>query len=237
MLTVLADADAHERHLLIERRDRLHRIRHWTLGFLVATILGSLGILVYARAIQQRALRDVRALATKLEEIAITDELTKLYNRRGFLFVGGQAYMLAKRQKKRTAVLFADLDGLKAINDKLGHEQGDAAIREFGDVMKATLRSTDVIARLGGDEYVALLYDVDEVHVQSVERRLRDVLAERNAKSTGGYRLAASLGVAKPELDDVRSLEAVLQHADEIMYTQKRAARLAAGRGSRERMV
>lgn len=237
LLTYLTAADAQERDLLMQRRARLSSIRRWTLIALIATILGALVALAFARLIQQRALRRVQAMAKQLEEIAVTDELTKLYNRRGFLFVGGQAYGLAKRQKKRTAVLFADLDGLKAINDKHGHERGDDAIREFGALLKATLRATDVTARLGGDEFVALLYDVDDVQIASVERRVRDALDSWNARGTAVYRLAASVGFARPAVEDERPLDAVLQEADVMMYEKKRSARLAAGRGSRERIA
>jgi diguanylate cyclase (GGDEF)-like protein len=198
--------------------------------------VGSLVVLAFARIIQQRAMRRIETMAKQLEEISVTDELTKLYNRRGFLFIAGQAYALAKRQKKRTAVLFADLDGLKAINDKHGHKQGDDAIREFGALLKATLRATDVTARLGGDEFVALLYDVDDSHIAAVERRVRDALEAWNARGTSVYRLAASVGFARPAVDDERPLVGVLQEADVMMYEKKRAARLAAGRGSRERI-
>ncbi len=237
LLSYLTAADAHERDLLMKRRAHLASTRRWTLVALVLTIVGSLVVLAFARFIQQRAMRRVQAMAKQLEEIAVTDELTKLYNRRGFLFVGGQAYALAKRQKKRLAVLFADLDGLKAINDKHGHERGDEAIREFGALLKATLRTTDVTARLGGDEFVALLYDVDDVHIASVERRVREALEAWNARGTSAYRLAASIGFARPSVDDERPLEGVLQEADVMMYEKKRAARLAAGRGSRERIA
>jgi diguanylate cyclase (GGDEF)-like protein len=236
LLRYLTAADAHERDLLSQRRAHLASTRRWTLIALVLTIVGSLVVLAFAHIVQQRALRRVETMAKQLEQIAVTDELTKLYNRRGFLFVGSQAYALAKRQKKRTAVLFADLDGLKAINDKHGHERGDDAIREFGALLKATLRTTDVTARLGGDEFVALLYDVDDAHVASAERRVRDALDAWNSRGTSAYLLAASIGFARPSLDDERPLESVLQEADVMMYEKKRAARLAAGRGSRERI-
>jgi diguanylate cyclase (GGDEF)-like protein len=236
LITYLTAADAHERDLLSARRAHLETTRRWILAALILTIVGSLVVLAFARIIQQRAMRRVEAMAKQLEEIAVTDELTKLYNRRGFLFIGNQAYALAKRQKKRMAVLFADLDGLKAINDKHGHERGDDAIREFGAVLKATVRATDVTARLGGDEFVALLYDVDDGHIASVERRVRDALDAWTARGTSVYRLAASVGFARPALDDERPLEGILQEADEMMYEKKRAARLAAGRGSRERI-
>lgn len=237
LLTYLSAADAHERELLVQRRASLAATRRWTLIALILTIVGSLVVLAFARVIQHRAMRRVETMAKQLEEIAVTDELTKLYNRRGFLFVGGQAYALAKRQKKRTAVLFADMDGLKAINDRHGHKRGDEAIREFGAVLKATLRTTDVTARLGGDEFVALLYDVDDSHVATIERRVREALEAWNARGTSVYRLAASVGFARPALDDERPLEGVLQEADVMMYEKKRAARLLAGRGSRERIA
>jgi diguanylate cyclase (GGDEF)-like protein len=236
LLAHLSAADAHERELLTQRRAHLASTRRWILAALISTVAGSLVVLAFARIIQQRAMRRVETMAKQLEEIAVTDELTKLYNRRGFLFVGDQAYALAKRQKKRTAVLFADMDGLKSINDKHGHQRGDESIREFGTVLKATLRATDVTARLGGDEFVALLYDVDDAHVAGVEQRLRDALEVWNARGTSAYRLAASMGFARPGLDDDRPLEGVLQEADVMMYEKKRAARLAAGRGSRERI-
>ena len=129
---------------------------------------------------------------------------------------------------ERCAILFADLDGLKKINDTLGHEQGDRAIRTFAEVLRNTLRTTDVTARLGGDEVVALLYDVTPDHSAAIEARLREAIAARNAAPGAPFELGASVGFALSDADDKStSLEDLMQRADEAMYARKQARRAA----------
>jgi len=96
-------------------------------------------------------------LLNKLERIAVTDELTSLLNRRGFMLLGEQHIKQIIRSQQPTALIFIDMDGLKWINDNLGHEEGDRAICDMAAILKLTFRDSDIIGRIGGDEFVSLL--------------------------------------------------------------------------------
>jgi diguanylate cyclase (GGDEF)-like protein/PAS domain S-box-containing protein len=158
----------------------------------------------------------------KLEALTITDELTGLHNRRGFALLGGHEHRLATRQGRGIVLLYADLDGLKPINDTLGHEQGDAAIRDFANVLKGTFRQSDIVARMGGDEFAALAFDVPESDVSRVESRLREALDAFNATPGRRYTLATSVGVATMDAKTPQSLDELVATADARMYEQKR---------------
>ncbi len=94
---------------------------------------------------------------TEVRQLSLTDELTGLYNRRGFFLLGNQQFKTAQRTQMFCCLLFADLDGLKQINDSLGHEIGDKFLIDTAQLLKQTFRESDIIARLGGDEFVILL--------------------------------------------------------------------------------
>jgi diguanylate cyclase (GGDEF)-like protein len=117
-------------------------------------------------------------------------------------------------------VIFADLDGLKAINDRLGHEHGDRAIRGLAEILRRTFRESDVLARLGGDEFAALAYDVDESTVDVVLDRVRSALAR--AAGAGPDPLSVSLGVALLRSGEMVSLDDLIAEADKQMYENKR---------------
>jgi diguanylate cyclase (GGDEF)-like protein len=175
--------------------------------------------------------RDVSELHQRTEHLAslsITDELTELYNRRGFMLLAEQHLRLASRTKSHFAVLFADLNGLKAINDTLGHEAGDRAIRSAGRVLRRTLRESDILARLGGDEFVALISIPNASAMRAVVRRIEAALAEENAKSPL-YQLSLSLGEAMFDPESQRSLGDLLSEADELMYARKVEGRRSSG--------
>jgi diguanylate cyclase (GGDEF)-like protein len=160
-------------------------------------------------------------------QMATGDELTGLSNRRGFELVGPEIMAICTTRSSRATLIYLDLDGLKAINDRLGHDAGDRALREFADQLRRVFRGSDLIARLGGDEFAVML--VGEGDPTAI-RRLRDALARRNAEAGAPYPLEASLGVATFDPDAPETLEALLARADAAMYEEKRrhvAARAA----------
>jgi diguanylate cyclase (GGDEF)-like protein/PAS domain S-box-containing protein len=160
-------------------------------------------------------------LEQKLEVSAVTDDLTGLLNRRGFMMLAGQEHRIASRQQLGLAVVFADLDGLKVINDKLGHDHGDQAIRALAEIMRVTFRESDVVARLGGDEFAALAYNVDQPRIDIVLERFRAAIGA--APPIGSTPLAASVGVALLAPGEQRSLDELVADADQRMYESKRA--------------
>ena len=170
----------------------------------------------------------------QLEKLSVTDELTGLLNRRGFMMIAGQEHRVALRQSVGLAVVFADLDGLKAINDNLGHEVGDRAIKQLGDILRTTFRESDVIARLGGDEFAILAYDVDRSRIDAVLERVRSAVVAARSEVAQPYQLSVSLGVSLLEPGSRRTLEDMVANADVQMYEAKRARKVARGQRALE---
>jgi diguanylate cyclase (GGDEF)-like protein/PAS domain S-box-containing protein len=164
----------------------------------------------------------------ELRELSLVDELTKAYNRRGFLALAEQQIKVAYRGKKEMSLFYADLDNLKRINDSAGHEAGDAALVEAVDILREAFRDSDIVARLGGDEFVVLAIDVGEVKVESLTRRLRERLQARNARPGAAYPLSFSLGIARYDPDKPCSIQELIAAADERMYQEKMSKRSAA---------
>ncbi|MGH9945466.1 MAG: diguanylate cyclase [Pyrinomonadaceae bacterium] len=162
--------------------------------------------------------------------LSLTDELTGLYNRRGFYTLAEQQVKIARRTGGRFLVFYADMDGLKAINDTLGHHAGSQAIAEVGRVLRETFRESDIVARLGGDEFVALMLDSSEDAEGPVLQRLEERLKEAKDGRAGRFPVALSVGFAffSPE-GGSESLEEALHRADQMMYANKRSRRELAG--------
>ncbi|CAN5736664.1 hypothetical protein BH11MYX3_BH11MYX3_16390 [soil metagenome] len=168
-----------------------------------------------------RDVTDRVELEQKLEAAAVKDELTGLLNRRGFMLIANQEHRLAVRSKLGVAVIYADLDGLKPINDRLGHEYGDRAICQVARILSETFRDSDVVARLGGDEFAAFLHNVDQATVESALERLRFAIA--GSPPIESYPLAVSLGMSLLAPGATTTLDELLADADQRMYEDKRA--------------
>jgi diguanylate cyclase (GGDEF)-like protein/PAS domain S-box-containing protein len=175
-----------------------------------------------------RDVTDRITLAKQLELAAVTDELTGLLNRRGFLLIARQELRVAVRQHHGVGVIFADLDGLKMINDRLGHEYGDRAIRELAAILRSSFRDSDVLARLGGDEFAALAYNVDQAKLDAVINRMQSAIAK--AAPVGPYPLSVSVGVALFRWGDTFSLDDLIAVADQRMYENKRTRKESDGK-------
>lgn len=156
-----------------------------------------------------------------LQQLSISDELTGLHNRRGFLSLAEQNLKLAQRTGRPLALFFIDLNGMKQINDRLGHEAGDQALRETAALLRATFRNSDVVARLGGDEFAVLALETDHQGTEEARRRLEDLLAAQNAESERRYVLSLSIGIAFCDLQQLISLDQLLAQADQAMYREK----------------
>jgi len=156
-----------------------------------------------------------------LRAMLLVDELTGLYNRRGFLTLGQQQLKIADRTKRRMFVVFADFDHLKRINDALGHREGDLALIEVANVLKETFRESDIIARIGGDEFVALPIETDSASAEILTTRLQENLGARNAEGGRRYKLSLSVGIARYDPESPCSIDALVAEADRAMYEQK----------------
>jgi diguanylate cyclase (GGDEF)-like protein len=171
-----------------------------------------------ARAIQFAVERQ-RTLA-RLQQLSLVDELTGLLNRRGFLTVGDQHVKIARRSGRSLLLFFIDLDGLKAINDRYGHREGDQALRIVADGLRSAFRSSDVIARLGGDEFTVLAVDA-RAEAGPILHRLAETLVEQSSR---GYPYTVSVSIGQAHLDPqaAADLEDLLRQADEDLYRHKR---------------
>ena len=174
------------------------------------------GFQVVARDISERKMMEAEILA-----LSITDQLTGLHNRRGFLSLAGQQLKLAERNKRGMLLFFADLDGLKWINDTLGHEEGDKALIEAATAFKETFRTSDIIARLGGDEYAALTIDVAEANSEIFTSRLQYLIDTQNTQENRRYRLSISVGCSYYDPENPCSIDELMASADKLMYAQK----------------
>jgi diguanylate cyclase (GGDEF)-like protein len=156
--------------------------------------------------------------------LSLTDELTGLYNRRRFFVLTEQYLKVAIRAKKRSLLLYIDMDDLKWINDHCGHSDGDQALIDLGSILKKTFRESDIIARIGGDEFVVLLESTDE-NDEMLITRLYESIRDYNAKVSQDYKLSISVGAAQFDPEYPISIDELLSKADALMYAQKRKKR------------
>jgi diguanylate cyclase (GGDEF)-like protein/PAS domain S-box-containing protein len=173
-----------------------------------------------------RDVTDRRQQEQMLRSLTIIDDLTKLYNRRGFLTLAERHLKVAVRRKIGVFLLFADLDGLKIINDTFGHLEGDRALIDAADILRNSFRSADIIARLGGDEFAVFPIEAAAESASILMGRLDEQLQRHNEiNKSRGYRLALSVGIARFEPDSSWTIDQLLEHADKALYQQKRLRR------------
>jgi diguanylate cyclase (GGDEF)-like protein len=186
-------------------------------------VKGELDPRLLSRALRYAMERQRMRLALQSE--SLLDDLTRLYNRRGFLVLAGNYFKRAKHTRQPYALVFIDLDGMKQINDTLGHSEGDRALVEAAELLSSCVRQSDIVARIGGDEFVLLLEATTE---NAIRQRLSQQLDVYNARAGRRYRLSFSVGVATGGGDKCFTLEELLAEADGLMYRQK-AQKKAAG--------
>jgi two-component system cell cycle response regulator len=167
-------------------------------------------------------------MESELSHLAISDELTGLYNRRGFLLLGSERMKLAHGMKKNVLLFFADLDNLKQINDRFGHQEGDQSLLKTAEVFRNTFRNSDIIGRFGGDEFTALVIEEFGHTAETITQRLQDNMAELAANNTQ-YPLSLSVGMTRYAAEMRSSLKNLLAQADQALYKQKRATHARAG--------
>jgi diguanylate cyclase (GGDEF)-like protein/PAS domain S-box-containing protein len=174
------------------------------------------GLSIFFRDVTER-----RRHVETLQSISLNDELTGLYNRRGFLTLAEQQCRISERTLRHFILVFLDLDGLKQINDTLGHAAGDRAIVEVAGALRSTFRESDIVARLGGDEFAALMLDTHTSSTPALLERLDCAIQERNAAGLP-FHLSLSCGVAGFDPHAACSVDDLLRDADHAMYERKR---------------
>jgi diguanylate cyclase (GGDEF)-like protein len=159
----------------------------------------------------------------RLRSLSLTDELTGLNNRRGFTILANGLFKFARRAHHPLCLLFIDMDSLKHINNTLGHAEGDTALNHFARILTETFRDSDVIARMGGDEFAVLTIDANKNHIAVIKARLQSNVDAYNLVSVRGYALSFSMGVIPVDLNSTFTVDALLIEADTAMYEHKRS--------------
>lgn len=166
-------------------------------------------------------------LTSALRSLSLIDDLTGLYNRRGFADLGEQHLKLARRTGRSVLLVFLDVDRLKTINDTLGHHVGDRALMRLADILRDTFRQSDIVARMGGDEFAVMALEATEANETELLERLRERVREINSRTKEAYSLSISLGTARFDGEGRARLDDLLTQADRMMYEEKRAKRKA----------
>jgi diguanylate cyclase (GGDEF)-like protein len=162
-------------------------------------------------------------LDREVHSLAITDDLTGIFNRRGFLVSATQQLKLARRDMQNVLLFFLDLNNLKGINDFFGHREGDLALIRTADALERTFRESDILARLGGDEFAVLALEACIPEIRIILSRLEENLEQANVEKSQ-YRLAFSVGVARYDPLSPVSLDELMDAADQDMYKHKNAS-------------
>lgn len=157
----------------------------------------------------------------ELRYLALTDDLTCLYNRRGFFAAATQLLKLARRNTQSMLLLFCDVNNLKKINDCYGHREGDLALVHTADALEEAFRDSDILARLGGDEFAVLALEASSDDEGLILYRLGNSLKKSNTDESR-YELSLSVGVARFDPQHAVSLGELMEHADQDMYERKR---------------
>ncbi len=163
-----------------------------------------------------------KQLEDRLSTMSITDELTGLYNRRGFITLSEQQLKVAERTKKNLLLFFVDLDKLKQINDQWGHQEGDKALIKIANILKETFRKSDIIGRMGGDEFAVLTIDTHDKTGEILLNRLLKSLDNYSKSERRKYPLSLSTGMARYNPETPRSSEELMAQADRLMYEDKK---------------
>ncbi|MBN2736095.1 MAG: GGDEF domain-containing protein [Spirochaetales bacterium] len=170
----------------------------------------------------RRALDELQSYTHHLQHISEMDELTALYNRRGFLTLAASALELAEKESKSCILFFFDLDGLKEINDNYGHEEGDYALKTAASILRSSFRSSDIIGRLGGDEFVVFSPTVDSRYINAVIERFQKKTVLVNKEINKAFKIFMSYGWSVSNNHDKSDINLMLQTADAMLYNNKK---------------
>jgi diguanylate cyclase (GGDEF)-like protein len=170
----------------------------------------------------RNSVRELRSLSVEMEQLALADELTGLRNRRGFLLLAKLALRMAQRTRAKCALVFIDLDGLKQVNDARGHAAGDAMIADAAKVLGQVFRGSDVIARVGGDEFAVFAVLDENDGASAINARLAAAIGRVNAQAVPSMRLSMSIGIEVLSSRSSLPLDVLLTRADRAMYERKR---------------
>jgi len=190
-------------------------------------IIGTIDAVIVALIVTPLAIKlgliEQERIKEELETLALTDDLTKLNNRRGFFHLAEHLLKIAHRNKNGMYLMYTDLDNFKKINDEFGHAEGDRALQAFARLLIENYRESDIIARLGGDEFVLLPVGTSKDGIDVIRNRFYAVLASFNDTKEHPWTLSASIGLAYFDPYAPCSLEKLIKQADDGLYVQKKS--------------
>ncbi|HXX81623.1 MAG TPA: diguanylate cyclase [Thermodesulfovibrionales bacterium] len=170
-----------------------------------------------------RDITEKKVQEEELRALLLVDDLTGLFNRRGFFTLTEHLLKRVKREKKPIFMLYADVDGLKRINDQYGHQAGDQALRDIARILKSTYRESDIIGRISGDEFVVVITAGKSAdNAEFIASRLKKNLDMYNATTHNGFTLSLSAGIQRHDPAHPCSIDELLSQADKLMYEQKK---------------
>jgi diguanylate cyclase (GGDEF)-like protein len=170
----------------------------------------------------EKKFKELEKSCRKLEELSVLDELTGLFNRRGFMTLANQQLAIAKRRKEQFLIFFIDLDNMKNINDSYGHKEGDYALIETAKIIRKTFRESDFAGRWGGDEFAVMAIDSSIKEFDGIMKRLFKAMEKQNLSSGKPYKLSFSVGAASYPEGRYHSIDDMLEKADIDLYRKKR---------------
>jgi diguanylate cyclase (GGDEF)-like protein len=182
-------------------------------------VKGEVDVKLLFRAIRYAIER--HQMQSELRSLSLTDELTGLYNRRGFSTLATQHLKLARRTGQSFLIVFADLDNLKSINDTFGHAEGDAVLTITANILRKTFRDSDIVSRYGGDEFLVLVTDATYDSKNQIYERIHAYVEEVNASKLVNCEISLSLGVVPYEPNREFNLDNLVAEADKALYIDK----------------
>ena len=171
---------------------------------------------------------EIKEAEATMRNLSLTDELTGLYNQRGFHVLAEQQLRAARRTGQLFSLLYADMDGLKQINDTHGHQEGSQALQRLAEILKMCFRGADIIARIGGDEFAILVADTTRGSSEIPVARLNELLMYYNMREFHDYQLSLSVGAVCANPAEGASIADLLMKADQAMYENKKRKRQSA---------
>lgn len=201
---------------------------NWISGPYAAALTASVSAILFCALLLLMAWR-INGLERELRDMSLSDELTGIYNHRGFYLLGEQALRESRRAHSPLTVLFFDLDGLKKTNDTLGHDIGSQLLKDMAALLRDTFRESDIVARVGGDEF-AVVTHVQRVAMQTALNRLRDAVDHQNNTSGQPYTISYSAGEAFNDPAAETTFTQLVRQADALMYQRKREKKQQAKR-------
>lgn len=186
----------------------------------VSIVMENLNVYQELEARVRMRTEELEQAVQQIRRLSITDDLTGLYNRRGFHLMGEQVLRRLRRSRESFLIAFFDVDGLKQVNDHHGHRMGDQLIKDMAALLRETLRESDIVARVGGDEFCVLAQGVNG-DSEELRQRLQAQLHQFNGKTEKPYQLSFSMGIVKSPTSRIPNIEALMEAADERMYEDK----------------